>query len=99
MVRANDSVENQEFYLGEVLITETEVSIKDTPGLGICTGDQPTRSYCMAVFDAALQLKDTNYSDIKAFLNTEAEFIKAQEKDDNHRIQKTKVDFKLMEQS
>ncbi|MFV0248102.1 MAG: phosphonate C-P lyase system protein PhnG [Tenacibaculum sp.] len=99
MVRANDSVEHQEFYLGEVLITETEVSINNKVGLGICIGDEPTRSYCQAVIDAVLQLDDENHNEVITFLNKEAELISSKEKEKNYEIQKTKVNFKLMEQS
>lgn len=99
MVRANDSVEHQEFYLGEVLITETEVSINNKVGLGICIGDEPTRSYCQAVIDAVLQLEDENHNEVTSFLNKEAELISNKEKEENYEIQKTKVNFKLMEQS
>lgn len=99
MVRANDSVEHQEFYLGEVLITETEVSINNKSGSGICIGDDPVRSYCQAVLDAVLQLKDENYNEVIAFLQKEADFISDKEKEQNYEIQKTKVNFKLMEQS
>lgn len=99
MIRANDSVENQEFYLGEVLVTETEVSIHNKVGSGICIGDEPTRSYCQAVIDAVLQLEDEHYNEVTTFLTKEAEAIKEKEKEKNHEIQKTKVDFKLMEQS
>ncbi|GAB1857641.1 phosphonate C-P lyase system protein PhnG [Flavobacteriaceae bacterium MHTCC 0001] len=99
MVRANDSVEHQEFYLGEVLVTETEVSVNNKVGSGICIGDEPIRSYCQAVFDAVLQLEDENYNEVITFLKKEADFISAKEKEENYEIQKTKVNFKLMEQS
>ena len=99
MVRANESVERQEFYLGEVLITETEVSINNKIGVGICIGDAPIRSYCQAVLDAVLQLKDENYDEINTFLQKEASLISDKEKEENYEIQKTKVNFKLMEQS
>jgi len=99
MVRANDSVEFQEFYLGEVLITETEVSINNKMGSGICIGDSPIRSYCQAVFDAVLQLKDENYEEITSFLAKEENLIHDKEKEENYEIQKTKVNFKLMEQN
>ncbi|MEM1001204.1 MAG: phosphonate C-P lyase system protein PhnG [Bacteroidota bacterium] len=98
MIKAHDSVEHQPFYLGEALITETEVSIEDKVGLGICIGDQPTRSYCAAVIDAAMQLEDDKLPEIMDFLQKESFEIYEREKEHNHQIQKTKVDFKLMEQ-
>lgn len=99
MVKANDSVEYQEFYLGEVLITEAEVSVNDKVGVGICIGDEPIRCYCQAVIDAVVQLKDENYDKVDSFLKKETDFIINKEKEENYEILKTKVNFKLMEQS
>lgn len=99
MVKANDSVEKQPFYLGEALVTETEVSINNQAGIGICVGDESVRSYCVAVIDALLQLKDENLPIIQDFLDQQAIEITKREKKAHHRIQKTKVDFKLMDQS
>ena len=48
-------MEHQPFYLGEALTTECEVIVNDTIGYGICLGDEPVRSYCIAVIDALLQ--------------------------------------------
>ena len=48
MIQAEDSVEFQEFYLGEALTTECEVMVHGQRGYGICLGDEPVRSYCIA---------------------------------------------------
>lgn len=99
MVRAQDSVEHQEFYLGEVLVTECEVQVEDRVGSGLCIGDEPVRSYCLAVIDAIMMSSLPIKSDTEAFLEEEKKHILEQETEDQAMIQKTKVDFKLMEQS
>lgn len=54
MMKARDSVSNQPFYLGEVLVTECTVSVNQKFGIGIVVGEQPERAYHMAVIDAAI---------------------------------------------
>lgn len=99
MIQAEDSVEYQEFYLGEALTSECEVAIQDKTGYGICLGDQPIRSYCIAVIDAVEQLEDERKDRIAQFLNNTAAIIKHNEEAEYNQILKTKVDFKLMEES
>lgn len=98
MVRAEDSVEYQEFYLGEALTTDCEVEINNVAGYGICLGDEPERAYCIAVFDALLSGNDPLTDQMNAFLTTQHALIKEKEKVEFNRILSTKVDFKLMDQ-
>ena len=99
MIRAHDSVECQEFYLGEALTTETEVIIDDMAGSGICLGDEPERAYCIAVIDALMQLNDDCYPFIRDFLTEEGKKIREKELKEQSQTLKTKVDFKLMEEA
>jgi alpha-D-ribose 1-methylphosphonate 5-triphosphate synthase subunit PhnG len=99
MVRAEDSVEHQEFYLGEALTTECEVAVNNTTGYGICLGDEPERAYCIAVLDAILQDKTLYSEDVKSFLMEQERLIQAQEQEEYDQIMRTKVDFKLMEEA
>lgn len=96
MIRAEDSVEGQPFYLGEALITETVLVLNGQTGYGICLGDEPVRSYCMAFIDAALLLGGS--PGIAAFLQTQGASLEEALKIEYNQIQRTKVDFKLMEQ-
>jgi phosphonate C-P lyase system protein PhnG len=98
MVQAEDSVEFQPFYLGEALTTECEVIINGQKGYGICLGDEPLRSYCIAFIDAITQLKDVDLQAVYEFLNAQATLIDLANKIEYNHIQRTKVDFKLMEQ-
>jgi phosphonate C-P lyase system protein PhnG len=98
MVKAEDSVEFQPFYLGEALTTECEVLVNNKRGIGICLGDEPVRSYCLAFMDAYIQLQDADMQPVNDFLAQQAAIIKQNEKLENALIMRTKVDFKLMEQ-
>ena len=99
MVKAEDSLEHQSFYLGEALTTETEVVIHGITGTGICIGDEPQRSYCLAVFDALVQLQDQHIDEVNDFLTKEYQLILEREKEEQHQVLRTQVDFKLMEQA
>jgi alpha-D-ribose 1-methylphosphonate 5-triphosphate synthase subunit PhnG len=98
MIRAEDSVEGQPFYLGEALISECEVNVDGQPGFGICLGDEPVRSYCIAVIDALLQLSDARLARVNAFLQEQEKQVAARRQSEYKHIQRTKVDFKLMEE-
>lgn len=98
MIRAEDSVEKQEFYLGESLTTDCEIAINDKVGYGICLGDEPERAWCMAVVDAVLALADERLPQINAFLDEQSALIRQREESEFAHIMRTKVDFKLMEQ-
>ena len=97
MIRAEDTVEGQPFYLGEALITECELNIDGQPGFGLCLGDEPVRSYCMAFLDALMLLSDSRLSRVEAFLSEQAAVIEGRVRAEHELIQRTKVDFKLME--
>lgn len=98
MVRAEDSVEGQEFNLGECLITDCEVSINNVTGYGICKGDEAQRAYCMAVIDAVLQLPDSHQG-LTNFLHNQQKTINQARKELYNQVIKTRVDFKMMEQA
>jgi alpha-D-ribose 1-methylphosphonate 5-triphosphate synthase subunit PhnG len=98
MVRAEDSVEKQEFYLGEALTTECEVLVDNQMGYGVCLGDEPQRAYCIAVVDALLQSGKHYNNEIKNFLETQAAIIVQNEQEEFDQIMRTRVDFKLMDE-
>jgi phosphonate C-P lyase system protein PhnG len=98
MVRAEDSVEGQPFYLGEALTTECEVLVNGAVGYGLCLGDEPLRCYCIAFVDALLLLADRHLPRVEAFLGEQEIVIAERQRMEYNLIQQTKVDFKLMEQ-
>jgi len=97
MIRAEDSVEGQPFYLGEALVTECELNVDGQAGFGLCLGDEPVRSYCIAFLDALLILADGRLPRVQAFLAEQESLIRARDENERAHIQRTKVDFKLME--
>jgi alpha-D-ribose 1-methylphosphonate 5-triphosphate synthase subunit PhnG len=98
MIKAEDSVEGQEFNLGECLITDCEVSINDVTGYGICKGDESQRAYCIAVVDAVMQT-DSENPEVLDFLKKQEQIISQTRKELYNHIIKTRVDFKMMEQA
>lgn len=98
MIQAEDSVEFQEFYLGEALTTACEVMVNGKRGYGICLGDEPVRSYCIAFMDAVTQLEDMDMARVNAFLDEQEIIIENKQKLEYNQVMRTKVDFKLMEQ-
>lgn len=99
MVRAQDSVEHQEFYLGEALTTECEVAVNNSSGQGICLGDEPERAYCIAVIDAILHSKELYNQEVRDFLTKQELIVKEKELEEFNQIMRTKVDFKLMDEA
>jgi len=97
MIRAEDSLEKQEFYLGEALTTECEVAVDGAPGYGVCLGEEPVRGYCLAVVDALLE-SGTPAPEIERFLATHREEVAGREQREFNLILRSQVDFKLMEQ-
>jgi alpha-D-ribose 1-methylphosphonate 5-triphosphate synthase subunit PhnG len=98
MVQAEDSVEGQPFYLGEALTTECELQVDGQVGYGLCLGDEPLRCYCIAFVDALLLSPDRNAERVGVFLDWQGAAIAARQQVEYNHIQRTKVDFKLLEQ-
>src|ERR1700743_1483449 len=86
MIQAEDSVEFQDFYLGEALTTECEVIVNGQRGYGICLGDEPVRGYCIAFIDALTQLPGADLQQVKAFLNEQYLLIKRAEQLEYNQI-------------
>jgi len=98
MIRAEDSLEKQEFYLGEALTTECEVAVEGLPGYGICLGEEPVRSYCIAVLDALIHSGHGITPEIGQFIENHRKLIVSKEIEEFNLVLRTQVDFKFMEQ-
>lgn len=97
MLKNNDSVSNQPFYVGEVLVTECSVSIENKKGIGVIMGEQPEKAYYLAIIDAALngRLKET--SEWGARLLEEEKAIERRHQKEAVMAARTKVNFDTME--
>jgi phosphonate C-P lyase system protein PhnG len=102
MIRAEDSLEKQEFFLGEALTTECEVSVDGALGYGICLGEEPVRGYCLAVVDALLHdshgAGKSATAEIAEFIECHGRTISENQLREFNLTLRTQVDFKLMEQ-
>jgi phosphonate C-P lyase system protein PhnG len=95
MIRAEDSLENQEFYLGEALTTECEVAVDGVSGIGVCLGEEVSRTYCMAVLDA---LREREPAILSSFVAEQLAILQQRDRLEFAHTMRTKVDFKLLEQ-
>jgi alpha-D-ribose 1-methylphosphonate 5-triphosphate synthase subunit PhnG len=99
MVQAEDSIDFQPFYLGEVLITECQVTVNGELGYGYCMGDAPQRAYSIAIIDALLHMpQHPLQTEIHLFIEKERVILTKSQLEEYNQILKTKVDFKIMEQ-
>jgi alpha-D-ribose 1-methylphosphonate 5-triphosphate synthase subunit PhnG len=99
MVQAEDSIDFQPFYLGEVLITECQVLVNGQLGYGYCMGDAPQKAYSIAVMDAIMHTEGhPKQNDINAFIEIEKAKLLMKQLEEYNQVLKTKVDFKIMEQ-
>lgn len=96
MIRTQDSLEKQEFYLGEALTMECEVTVDGTPGYGLCLGEEPVRCYSIAVVDALLHGSGSLI--VSSFLDRHRNLIAEREEREFNLTLRTQVDFKLMEE-
>jgi alpha-D-ribose 1-methylphosphonate 5-triphosphate synthase subunit PhnG len=98
LVKAEDSLEKQPFYLGEALTTECEVSVDGQLGIGLCLGEEPVRGYCIAVFDALRNGADGLPTEAEMFIERERAALIEADTEEFNQVLRTRVDFKLMEQ-
>jgi phosphonate C-P lyase system protein PhnG len=98
MIPAEDSLEKQKFFLGEALTTECEVLVDQKSGYGLCLGDEPVRTYCMAVIDAFVHSGCSVPAKIETFLHHQQDVLARRQQEEFDLILQTQVDFKLMEE-
>lgn len=97
LIQIQESSARTRFYLGEALITEAKVRIKDAVGIGIVMGHQPVLAEHLAIIDAALR---ANPAWIERWMERllAAEHDQSQTRDQHWgRIQETRVSFDTME--
>ena len=100
MVQAEDSIDFQPFYVGEVLMTECQLLVDGLIGYGYCMGDAPQRAYAIAVLDAIFHAPTSLFKEeLAAFIEAEKSILTQQKLEEYNQVLRTKVDFKIMEQA
>jgi len=99
MSKARDSVSQQPFFVGEILVSECIVDIQGTHGFGALIGEDAEKAYELAVIDAAMNASLPETKDWISVLKTEEERIATRLLQDRELVMKTKVNFDTMEEA
>ncbi|MCC0647105.1 phosphonate C-P lyase system protein PhnG [Clostridioides sp. ZZV15-6598] len=101
MVRANESVKNTTFNLGEILVTECSVKVDESLGYGIVAENNEKKSICLATIDAVSHSNNNKFDELKNFINKSIyeESLRYEQELINEfsLINKTKVQFNTMD--
>jgi alpha-D-ribose 1-methylphosphonate 5-triphosphate synthase subunit PhnG len=96
MVKFRERAHSSLFYLGEILVTEAKVMIKNQLGTGILRGHDAELAYWLAVVDAAYNANLIETFAWEDLLVSEETLIQQKLKSSQALIQKTKVNFETM---
>lgn len=94
MVKMREPVKEMKFYIGEVIVTETTVSIDGVMGLAVTMGDDFDKALSMAIIDCAYN--GGIFKKEKVLLELENEQKEREEKE-NAMFMKTMVNFNSMD--
>ncbi|MCC0654459.1 phosphonate C-P lyase system protein PhnG [Clostridioides sp. ES-S-0001-03] len=101
MVRANESVKNTTFNLGEILVTECSVKVDESLGYGIVAENNEKKVICLAAIDAVLHSNNNKFDELKNYINKSIceESLRYEQELINEfsLINKTKVQFNTMD--
>lgn len=101
MMRAEESVENAVFNVGEVLVSEATVSVDGMLGYGISMGNEQEKAEVLAMIDAVYHSEDKKWLPIINSFNLwlkEQQEIQYQKKLSEFQITKRSfVDFNVMD--
>ena len=96
MMTVQDSFDT-DFYLGEILVTESEVECKGKAGYAMVIGDGPERALLAASVDAILQGDNEDLKkQIRGFASEQMEKINSVREKESALIVKTRVSFESM---
>ncbi len=94
MIPYRDSAKGELFHLGEALLAEAHVHLKDfdTEGYGACLGRDLEQALAIALLDASLSAK-LHLEPIEAFVQAEA--LRQEDKDEAllKQVEKTRVEM------
>jgi phosphonate C-P lyase system protein PhnG len=96
MMNANDSFGNP-FYVGEILVTETEIVYGNSKGYGLVTDDNKEKSLMIAFADALSGMSDNAaYIEYRSFFENAITKMKISEQTERSLADATRVNFGLM---
>ena len=95
MIKMRETAKKELFYLGEVLVSEAKVYVEGTLGIGIVVGDKEQLAIDLAIIDAAYK-RGINLDTWEEELCQAEKLIEEQEKIEEAKILKTKVNFSTM---
>jgi len=99
MVKVRESAKNSLFYLGEALMCSCRVCLDDKAvGFGFALGDKREKAYNLALVDAAYssdQIIPKTTWDV--LIDKESERLRLKQQKEQIKIDRTKVDFSVMD--
>jgi alpha-D-ribose 1-methylphosphonate 5-triphosphate synthase subunit PhnG len=96
MARTKESVEGMVFNLGEVLVTEAEVEIKNKLGYAMVLGLEPEKARAGAILDAAVEANHLLKDKILETLKEERKNAEERRRKLWGMVKPTRVEFEVM---
>lgn len=100
MVKVRESAHNSLFYLGEALMCSCRVRLNGVIGFGFALGDRRDAAYNLALVDAVFSDEDTDIAKKthwQSMIEKEQKRIQAKAEKQHEMIERTRVDFSVME--
>jgi len=95
LVPVKDPITNGEFYAGEALVTSTIVEVNKQKGWSMVLDDHEKLSLYIASIDAVFDSKEFE-EDIKKIYEQTTKKLEKKRKEQNQKINSTRVNFDLM---
>lgn len=96
MIKVKDGVYKENFYIGELLITECSVHVEGILGMGIVQGDEPKRAYLMAVIDAVFNCEKIEKSPLIEEIGVWEKTLEDNYIEEKAMVEGSKVKFNTM---
>lgn len=96
MMHARDSVEQEVFCVGEILVTECRIACRKQRFWGRVMGDQSIRALSIAILAAAQSLEPKAISFLEHSFSQESQRINEREDRERRALGATKVQFETM---
>lgn len=101
MMRSRDTVAQEIFNLGEVLVSDCTVFVDNQPGYGVVMGNQPERAEAMAIIDAVFRIRGGKLKDLinnmQIWIEEQSGLQQREQLSEFNHINRSKVNFEIME--